>query len=249
MARAAVNSSRRGMRVAALCATGLSLTVLVAGCASSTAKQAGGQPSNGPSTSPSGGPGTPSHTPSSTPTKAAKPTPSSPTSAGGNSGGTSGSGGSGGSVGTPRCHTSGLSGSFTLVPNSQGAGNEVAKVTLTNTSGTVCHVYGFVGMQLLNAQHQPLPTNVVRDHSLAELIVTLIPNGSASAAARFSPDVPGPGDAQNGQCQPTAAFVEITPPDETTHLVVPVQPATSVCSSGQLRTTSLIPGGDAPANG
>jgi hypothetical protein len=147
-----------------------------------------------------------------------------------------------------RCHTTDLSGSFTIVPDSAAAGNVSANITLKNISNHACWVYGYPGMLLLGSSHQALPTDVVRDHAASARRVTLIPNGSATASARFSPDVPGSGDSQSGSCQPVSHYVEITPPDETTHLVVSVRPATSVCERGTLQTSVFIAGTIGPAS-
>jgi hypothetical protein len=135
-----------------------------------------------------------------------------------------------------------LRGSFSIAPNSAGAGSVVANVTLHNVSQQDCWVGGYPGMLLLGSSRQALPTNVARENTVTPRRVTLMPGGYASASARFSPDVPGTGDSQNGACQPTSHYVEITPPDNTTHLVVSADPATSVCERGTLQTTVFVAG-------
>lgn len=171
----------------------------------------------------------------------------------GATGGNSSGGGSGftgtGSSAVPRCHTSDLTGSFTVVQGSAGAGNIVYNIDLKNTSSHPCTVYGYPGMLLLDAQHKPLPTNVQRSSIVAKTYVTLIPNGDASASARFSPDIPGPGEPASGACEPTAAFTEITPPDETTQLVTAVNPATSVCEHGSMQVSAFVRGATGPGEG
>jgi hypothetical protein len=104
-------------------------------------------------------------------------------------------------------------------------------------------------MQLLDAQGKPLPTNVQRSAIVAKTYVTLIPNGDASASARFSPDVPGPGEATSGACEPTAAMTEITPPDETTQLRTPVSPPTPVCEHGSMQVSAFVRGTTGPGEG
>ncbi|HEV3172754.1 MAG TPA: DUF4232 domain-containing protein [Actinocrinis sp.] len=175
----------------------------------------------------------------------------------GTSGGTTGgnsSGGGSGATGTsgssvPRCHTTDLTASFTVVKGSAGAGNIVYNIDLKNTSSQPCTVYGYPGMLLLDAKHAPLPTNVQRSTIVAKTYVTLIPNGDASASARFSPDIPGPGEPTSGACEPTAAFTEITPPDETTQLVTAVGPPTSVCEHGGMQVSAFVPGATGPGEG
>jgi hypothetical protein len=75
------------------------------------------------------------------------------------------------------------------------------------------------------------------------------PGHSASASARFSPDISGPGDSAHAPCEPTAYYIEITPPDETTHLVVPVEPATPVCERGTLQVAAFVAGPMGPGEG
>lgn len=140
-----------------------------------------------------------------------------------------------------RCHTSQLSASFNIVPGSQGAGHELALVSLTNDSKQNCVVYGYVGMQLLDKNKHPLPTNVVRSQDQPTQ-VSLASGQTASASVRFSPDVPGTGEPTSKQCEPTSYYVEVTPPDETTHLTAKISPATPVCEHGSLLTKPLALG-------
>ena len=60
----------------------------------------------------------------------------------------------------------------------------------------------------------------------------LQPGASASAEARFSPDVTGVADGTSGACQPKAATVRVVIGSGT--LDAPVQPPTSVCEQGAL---------------
>lgn len=182
--------------------------------------------------------------PSAAASVAASNAPSSPAAAAPSANGTA--------TGTARCHTQDLSASFTVVNGSAGAGSISYNLRLTNKSGHLCTIYGFPGMLLLDAKHRPLPTNVVWDSLVPKRLVWLIPGASASSTVRFSPDVPGTGDngtAAPGQpwtCEPTAYYVEITPPDETTQLVTSVAPATPVCERGTMQTSALIAGGTGP---
>lgn len=212
---------------------------LLGGCGTSTSSSAGGTTT-----------ATATTTTTTTTTAAAMSAVTSPTSGvtgGEGSTGESGASGTGATsaTGVPRCHTGDLSGHFTAVQGSQGAGNIVYNIDLTNTSSHPCTVYGYPGMLLLNAAHAALPTNVQRSTIAAKTYVTLIPNGDASASARFSPDVPGPGESASG-CEPTAAYTEITPPDETTQLVVPVSPPTPVCEHGAMQVSAFVRGATGP---
>jgi hypothetical protein len=145
--------------------------------------------------------------------------------------------------GVARCVASKLKGSFLVIPGSAGAGHVEARVVLTNISSAPCTTFGYVGMQLLGASDTPLPTHVVRSPG-SEPAITLAPGGSASATARFSPDIPGPGDAPSGACQPVAQGTEITPPNDT-HFVVAPGLMSSVCSQGTIDLNPLQAGANA----
>jgi hypothetical protein len=62
----------------------------------------------------------------------------------------------------------------------------------------------------------------------------------AQATARFSPDVPGPGEPVSGrQCEPTAYKVRVTPPSGGGTLVAPILPPTPVCEHGTVFLSTL----------
>lgn len=139
---------------------------------------------------------------------------------------------------TPRCHTSDLSAS--LRPLDSGAGQRYAALTLTNRSGHVCQVYGYVGMLLLDGSSISLPTDVVRNANPGPQIVSLAPGQSAFTLLHWTV-VAGPGESQTAQCEPQPVYVEITPPDETTQLVVGWN-MQFVCLHGRIDVNGLAPG-------
>ena len=57
--------------------------------------------------------------------------------------------------------------------------------------------------------------------------------------------VPGTGDAQSVQCEPQPVFVEVTPPDETTQLVISWNMEV-VCMRGRIDVTPLAAGTGPP---
>ncbi|HZS30563.1 MAG TPA: DUF4232 domain-containing protein [Gaiellaceae bacterium] len=135
---------------------------------------------------------------------------------------------------TSPCTGSELSGTFALVAGSQGAGQVAYLLKLTNTSQTRCYVFGLPQAQLLSAAGAALPTHVAAAQAGASAKpVTLAPGSSAVTQARFSPSVPGPGDAQSGSCQPKASTLRVTPDGGGT-VDAPLQPPTSVCERGTL---------------
>jgi hypothetical protein len=70
--------------------------------------------------------------------------------------------------------------------------------------------------------------------------VTLRHGRAAKADARFSPDIPGPGEPQTGApCEPKAYKVRVTVPPGGGTLLAPVLPATKVCVHGNMSVTAL----------
>ena len=135
----------------------------------------------------------------------------------------------------PACSGSDLDGTFAVVRGSAGAGHVSYVLKLENTSDSTCFVTGIPDVRLLEASGNPLPTHVSSAHPGEALAakVALAPGETAQAEARFSPDVTGVGDRQNGQCQPKAASLRVSPSGGGT-LDVPVQPPTPVCEQGAL---------------
>ena len=135
----------------------------------------------------------------------------------------------------PACTGNDLHGTFRAIPGSPGAGGISYLLTLTNTSGSRCFVVGLPGLQLLDARGRALPTSVSPGRPGPAVKIVVAPGGSASAQARFSPDVPGPGEPVLArQCEPTAHSLRVTPTGGGT-LTVAVSPPTPVCEHGSLR--------------
>lgn len=124
-----------------------------------------------------------------------------------------------------------LSGKFAVVPGTQGAGQISYELTLTNTSQTSCYLSGSPNVTLLDAAGSPLPTTPHSTGSVGKVVMG--PAVSGQIEARFSPDVPGPGDSQSGACQPKAHTLRVTPAGGGT-VNVPITPPTSVCERGTL---------------
>ena len=130
------------------------------------------------------------------------------------------------------CAASDLSGSFAVVPGSQGAGQIAYVLSLTNTSQTTCNLSGRPNVVLLNASGSPLPTHVTGGSS-NPAVVLVMPGDTVKTQARFSPDVPGSGDSQSGPCQPKAHTLQVAPGGGGT-VDAPITPPTSVCERGAL---------------
>jgi hypothetical protein len=138
----------------------------------------------------------------------------------------------------PRCHTPQLSVEF--VDADAGAGHINDRFRLTNISDAACNVYGFVGAQMLDAAGQPLETRIVRNGGFfsnqpAPSDVPLEPGASGYFWMLWS-DVP---TGEETSC-PTAARLEITPPDETAFLEIDLGAYTlAPCNAGTIDVTPV----------
>jgi len=141
----------------------------------------------------------------------------------------------GGANAANACTGDAMSGTFDVIPGSAGAGQISYRLTVTNTSPVACYVSGLPQVQLVGANGADLPTSVIPEQPGAGTAAKIVlqPNGSASADARFSPDVNGTGDSTTGQCQPKAVTLRAS--FGGAPLDVPVKPSTPVCEQGQLR--------------
>ncbi|HWB22688.1 MAG TPA: DUF4232 domain-containing protein [Gaiellaceae bacterium] len=133
-----------------------------------------------------------------------------------------------------------LRGTFTAVPGSEGAGNIVYALRLRNASSRVCAIKGLPRLQLLGREGVKHPTAAVALHpaQAAATLVTLDRNKTAALTARFSPDVPGPGEHVTGRCEPVSAKLRVSPPGGGS-LIVAIAPPTSVCEHGGMTLSVL----------
>ena len=141
-----------------------------------------------------------------------------------------------GAHGDASCTGAQLAGTFNVVRGSAGAGNITYKLVLRNVSTHVCTVTGLPAGRLLGKTGKALPTHVraASPGMLTAILVRLAPGKTTFATARFSPDVPGPGEPTAGrQCEPTAWWFRLTGQGGGTTRVK-LGPPTPVCEHGQL---------------
>jgi hypothetical protein len=124
-----------------------------------------------------------------------------------------------------------LSAVFTLIPGSAGAGQIGYTLTVKNTSQAPCSLHGIPQGTLVGASGAALPTHVKAAAGGGHVVV-LPPGASATAVARFSPDVAGTGDSQSGLCQPAARTFQLSAAGSVAE--GEIQPPTSVCQQGTL---------------
>ena len=128
-----------------------------------------------------------------------------------------------------------LSGSFSVIRGSAGAGNIVYTLRLQNHGSQSCLLKGLPQLRLLGKTGNPLPTHVVPDPRFTPKPFLLRPGRATTAKARFSPDVPGPGEGHGGRCEPVAYKARVAVGG--TSVVVPLDGRTSVCEHGLLTFT------------
>jgi hypothetical protein len=137
----------------------------------------------------------------------------------------------------PPCKGAELAGSFNAIRGSEGAGNIVYRLTLTNRSTTACRLSGLPSGQLLGKTGKNVPTHIraASAQSLTAVLVTLAHGQTAHADARFSPDVPGVGEQMKagGQCEVTSYELRVSLPGGG-RATVKITPPTPVCERGQL---------------
>jgi hypothetical protein len=137
------------------------------------------------------------------------------------------------SAAVARCHTSQLAAS--LRAGSPGAGQRYALLSLRNRSRRTCRVFGYAGLQLLDANRRKLPTTLVRDRAKAPRRVVLAPGHRTRALLHWT-IVPGPGEPQTGACEPAPRWAQVTPPDERALLLIPWRLG-PVCQHGRIDIT------------
>lgn len=137
------------------------------------------------------------------------------------------------------CGAGDLTGTFSVVPGSAGAGQIGYRLRLTNQGSARCFVSGIPELQLLDRQGASLPTAVspAQPGAATAARVELEPGDAATAEVRFSPDVPGGSEPTDAPCEPKAYTLRVTIGGGTVD--APVDPPTPVCERGSLAVSSL----------
>lgn len=108
--------------------------------------------------------------------------------------------------------------------------------SLTNVSSATCTLFGYPGMLLLGPGATALATDVVRGGGLSfenvgPSTVTLAPGAIAYFNVGYSDVMP--------PCS-VATAVEITPPTNTSHVVVAVSPQIMACDNGTVHVSAVF---------
>src|SRR5207244_580150 len=141
----------------------------------------------------------------------------------------------------PRCHTSQVT--VRTGKGGVGAGNVLAVFVLENTSARTCRLFGYPGLQMLNANHRPVPTTVTRGAAYmfsahAPSRVVMPPGGIASFSVGYG-EIPSGDEPASVQCVPST-YIEITPPDE--HLPLLLSGTMAPCGHGEIFVSPVVSG-------
>jgi hypothetical protein len=135
---------------------------------------------------------------------------------------------------------------ITLSGSEGAAGTIELTFSLTNTSASLCTMFGYPGMQLLSASGASEPTSVIRGGGLAFENVTPASVSLANGQAAYF-NV-GYSDVVTGTTACTVSKqVEITPPNDTAHAVVPVSNQIQACNAGELHVSAVFASSNASA--
>lgn len=111
-----------------------------------------------------------------------------------------------------KCTAPMLSG--TVEPGDAGAGNRYATLVVTNTGAEPCTLWGYGGLELVDASGKALPTTVTREADPAPALVDLPPGAMAAKNLHWTVVASG-NEPADGPCQPEATGARVIPPDGT----------------------------------
>ncbi|HEY7975951.1 MAG TPA: DUF4232 domain-containing protein [Ktedonobacterales bacterium] len=110
---------------------------------------------------------------------------------------------------------------FTIHTGGGAAGHIGQMGQFTNQSSATCSLYGFPGAQMLDAQHNPMPTHALWQTSAymytnqMKQLVQLAPGASAYFAVTWSDVTVG-----SATSCPASAYLSVTPPNDFSVLTV-----------------------------
>lgn len=139
-------------------------------------------------------------------------------------------------------------GTWKAVPGSSGAGHTAADIAFQNTSSAPCTLTGFPAIVLRDSAGNALPTHVT-NFATSPAAVTLAPGAWAHSELRFSPDIPGPGEPQDAQCEPNSVTATVQVPGDSHVVTVALDAPTPVCEQGAIEAKAFSAGVASPAGG
>ena len=144
--------------------------------------------------------------------------------------------------GVQRCHTRDLTGH--VEGHGAGAGQRYAALGLTNSTAAACTIYGYPGLQLVDAHGAARQTNAHWDRSAGPTRLVVAPGQTVWAPLHWT--VTPADDEVANDCAPDTAGLRVIPPDETTQLSMAFD-AGRLCQHGDIIAGAF--GRDRPADG
>jgi hypothetical protein len=154
---------------------------------------------------------------------------------------------------TPRCHTTDLEATIAQIQGA--AGTIYATFEFRNKSAAACDVYGYPGTAMLDAKGSPVPTTAIRTpeypgHPSGPVLVNLPPGTPALGAADHHGHAVSLFSFNDVTCASSSTNSpfqwQLTPPDETTSLLVPAHRGDSYTSpvcGGKVMVRPMAPPG------
>lgn len=104
-------------------------------------------------------------------------------------------------------------------------------------------------MSLLASNDRPLPTNVLKNGTATATTIKVPPGGWVHSEMRYSANVPGPGEPDTGQCEPTTVHALAQLPGDSAWAHITLDNPTPVCEKGELQVKAFVGGEASPAGG
>lgn len=141
-----------------------------------------------------------------------------------------------------RCHTADLTGH--VEGHGEGAGQRYAMLGLTNKTAIPCTIYGYPGLQLVDADGRPRQTTAHWDRATEPTRLVVRHRQTVWALLHWT--VITADDEVASECGPATAGLLVIPPDETTQLRMAFAPG-QLCQHGQIIVSAF--GRERPADG
>jgi hypothetical protein len=138
------------------------------------------------------------------------------------------------SAAPPQCATADISAKVGQI--NAGAGQRQAPLILTNHSGHTCRTGGYVGLQLVTANHKNLPTNAVRVSGQTPTL-TLKPGQQAVSTMSWTVIASG-NEPVDGPCEGNPSDLLVIPPNQRTQTAAAWKQG-PVCGHGKISITPL----------
>jgi hypothetical protein len=129
-----------------------------------------------------------------------------------------------------KCTAQNLAG--TVQPLDAAAGNRYAELVVTNKTDATCTLYGYGGLEFVDGNGKPTPTDLTRQPDPGPTLVTLAPGQTAAKKLHWGVVATG-NEPATGPCQPPSAGARVIPPDDTQAFIVTFDFG-SVCAGGHV---------------